>query len=52
MNPFTLWTSLSVWTKRIIVICGSCVLITLIVAAAMTGNLDELIALIGGNNGQ
>lgn len=42
-NLLSIWTTLTPWTKRIIIIVGGVTLITLIISAAATGNLDELI---------
>ena len=43
-----LWIGLTPWTKRIIIIVLGLVLITLIICAAMTGELDNLIGVLGG----
>lgn len=43
-----LWTNLTPWTKRIIIIVLGVVLVTLIICAAVTGNMDGLFSLLRG----
>lgn len=47
---FNLWQSITPKTKMTFVIVLGVVLITLIITAGVTGNLDELIVLIGGGD--
>jgi uncharacterized membrane protein (DUF373 family) len=52
MSKLSTLLTLTPWTKRILIICASVVLIVLIVAAAMTGDLDLLIQFIKSCNGK
>jgi len=47
-----LWIRLTPWTKRTIIIVVGVVMITLIICAAVTGNFDLLLNLIGGGDNE